>query len=193
MRRRFGIALIVTALTLGASVATVEPASAADTHTVTVTPSTGLTDGQIVTVSGSGFVEDLLNNEWLVSMCDPAVLTTIDLRTALDHCDIVTRNVFAPSDAAGNLSVQYDVRKTFPLIDGTTVTCGQAPNDCAILVADVTALGFFGAAAPISFAQPVPTLGDCVREFLGDHQHGVRFRVHRLLVCIFTALTRRPF
>ena len=49
------------------------------------------------------------------------------------------------------------------------------------------------AATPISFGTPTRTLGDCIREFLGDHQHGVRYRFHRLLVCIFTVLTQhRP-
>jgi hypothetical protein len=193
MRAHVGIALIVTVLTLGAPLAPIAPAGAADVHVVTVTPSTGLSDGQTVTVSGSGFFEHPVSNEWLVSMCDPAVLATIELRVALDHCDITTPpNVYAQIDEAGNFSVPFPVRRTFPLIDGTTVTCGKAPNDCAILVAQVTSEGFFGASAPISFRRQVPTLGDCIREFLGDHGHGPRHRFHRLLVCIFTALTHRP-
>lgn len=79
------------------------------------------------------------------------------------------------------------MRTTFPTLNGTA-TCGLAPNDCYVLVGQLTTNGFQGAAVPISFGPPVPTLGDCIRTFLGDHQQSLRYRFHRLLVCIFTVL-----
>jgi hypothetical protein len=198
MRTRIGIALTVMAVALGGSLVTASPAGAAEVHTVTVTPSTGLADGQTVTVSGTGFDETPLINDWVVSQCSAAILNAPnDVGAAINNCDQSTA-AFAHADAAGNISTSFVVHKqlTTGLGTGTgSFTCGQAPNDCAILIAQLAdgPTQFVTAATPISFGTPTRTLGDCIREFLGDHQHGVRYRFHRLLVCIFTVLTHhRP-
>ncbi|MGZ4737545.1 MAG: neocarzinostatin apoprotein domain-containing protein [Acidimicrobiia bacterium] len=192
MRTRLGVALVVTALTLGGTLAVGGPAGAAGTHTVTVTPSTGLSDGQTVTVSGTGFVETPIINDWAVGMCSPAILTeAITLQNALHDCDVTTQPfTFTHADANGNLSTPFVVRKTFST-SGGTVTCGQAPNDCAILVSQLTGPEITGAAAPISFGPPVKTVSQCFREFAHDHQHRLRYRLIHLLTCVFTALTHR--
>jgi Neocarzinostatin family len=195
MRTRIGVAFVVAALGLGSTLIAVGPAGAAGAHTVTVTPSTGLVDGQTVTVSGTGFVETPIINDWSVSLCDSAILSEpITLQNALHDCDATTQPfVFTHADAAGNLSTPFAVRKSFTTSGNLSVTCGQAPNDCAILVSQLTGSDITGAAAPISFGTPVRTLADCIREFLGDHNHGPKARFHRLLVCVFAVLSQhRP-
>jgi hypothetical protein len=193
MRTRLGVALIVATLTLGASFAVSGPAGAAAVHTVTVSPNTGLSDGQTVTVSGTGFDETPALNDWAIAQCDPAIVDAISLDSALRLCDATTQPfVFTHADAAGNLSTSYTVRKTFSLSGGRTVTCGQAPNDCAILVAQIATDGSFpGGAALISFGTPVKTVSECYREFRHDHEHSLRYRLHQLLACVVEAVHHR--
>lgn len=193
MLRRIGIAFAAAALGLGGTLVAAGPASAADAHVVTVTPSTGLTNGQTVTVSGTGFVETPIINDWSVAQCSAAILSEpITLQNALHDCDVTTQPfVFAHADAAGNLSTPFVVRKSFTTSSQIAVTCGQAPNDCAILVSQLTGSDLTGAAAPISFGAPTPTLGDCIRQFLGDHQHSSKYRLHQLVVCVISALRHR--
>jgi Neocarzinostatin family len=201
VRRRIGISAVVVALALGTTFATVTPAGAAAVHTVTVTPSTGLSDGQTVTVTGTGFDETpLLPDGFAIQQCRAAILSVpIDVGVAITNCDQSTGGS-AFADAAGNISTSLVVHTTITtgLGAGTSsFTCGQAPNDCAILIAQFATDGqttqFVAAATPISFGTPTRTLGDCIREFLGDHQHRVGYRFYRLLVCIFTVLTHhRP-
>jgi hypothetical protein len=188
MSRRVGVALMVAVLALGGSLVAGEPAGAAEVHTVAVTPNTGLSDGQIVTLTGTGFDETPLVNDWAIAMCEPAILDAISLENALDHCDVTTEPfVFTPADEAGNIDTQYAVRRTF-VVGGRTVTCGQSANDCAILVAQISSGGFVGAAAAISFGTPVKTVGECLHDFFHDHRHRLRFRLRHLLVCVITAL-----
>jgi hypothetical protein len=194
MSRRLGTALVALLVAAGGLVGPAGPADAATPgHTVTVTPSTGLSDGQTVTVSGTGFVETPVVNDWAIATCRPQILTSAPtLDDALSYCDVTTAPfVFTHADASGNLSTSYTVRKSFPS-GGTTITCGQAPNDCAILVAQLTSAGFVGAAAPISFGKPVPTRRDCITTFLADHEHRPVVKLHRLLVCLWTAIANKP-
>src|SRR3954447_3696758 len=88
MRKRIGISLVVVAVTLGGALVAVEPAGAAAVHTVTVTPSTRLSDGQTVTVAGTGFDETPAIYDWAVTQCSAAVLAgPITLDTAINDCD----------------------------------------------------------------------------------------------------------
>jgi hypothetical protein len=197
MSRRLGIAVVTFTLAVGGLVGVAAPAGAADGHTVTVTPSTDLSDGQTVAVTGTGFVETPVIYDWAVTQCSAAILAApTDLDHAINDCNQQEPFLFVHADAAGNLNSPLVVRKTFTAGLGAgahTVTCGQAPNDCAVLVAQLTGSGsLVGAATPISFAKPIPTLGNCIRTFLGDHQHRPAVKLHRLLVCIFTALTHKP-
>jgi hypothetical protein len=197
MRKRVGVALVVAALALGSSLVAGEPAGAAEVHTVTVTPNTGLVDGQVVTVSGTGFDETPAIFDWAVTQCSAAVLSSpIDLNSAINDCDGTSYPaVFTHADPAGNLSASFVVHKTITtgLGAGTgTTTCGQAPNDCAILVAQLTNTPNGGvliaAAAPISFGPPVKTVAECFRDFRHDHSHGLRYRLRHLFVCVITAV-----
>jgi hypothetical protein len=197
MRTRIGIAFFAAALAFGSSLAAAGSVSAADSHTVTVSPSTGLSDGQTVTVTGAGFVETPALYGWAVVQCNATILTDgITLDNALKDCDASggpdTGGIFATADAGGNLSpISFVVRKSFTTTGPSVpVTCGQAPNDCAILVAQLTTPGgsFVGAAAPISFGTPVKSVAQCYEEFTHDQQHNLRYRLVHLLTCVFTAL-----
>ena len=194
MRNRLGIAAVIVALAFGTGLVAVEPAGAAD-HTLTVTPSTGLSDGQTVTVSGTGFVETPVVQDWALTMCSPAILAApLTIQNAIQVCAVGDEPfVLVPPAEDGIITTSFTVRKEFSTNSGP-VTCGQAPDDCVILLAQLTTeAGFVGAAAPVSFGQPVPTLADCIRDFLADHQHRPKVKLHRLLVCIFTVLTHhRP-
>ncbi|MCT2593606.1 hypothetical protein LHJ74_27500 [Streptomyces sp. N2-109] len=95
-------------------------ASAAAAPALTVTPSTGLTDGQTVAVAGSGYVA---GTEVGVSQC-------VNDTTCADA------TVHTTADANGGFNVSYDVQTTFTATDwntGETVTVDCAVDDCAIV------------------------------------------------------------
>ena len=110
MRGRIGVALVVVALTLGGSLVASAPAGAAAVHAVTVSPSAGLSDGQTVTVSGTGFDETPAIYDWSVTQCSAAVLSSpIDLNSAINDCDGTSYPVvFTHADPAGN-RVEHEV------------------------------------------------------------------------------------
>ncbi len=198
MRRRLGITslTLIVALAGFAGVAAT-PVGADATHAITVSPSTGLSDGRTVTVAGTGFTETPVINDWAGAQCSGAVLTSpITLDTAINECSQSEPFVFTHADAAGNLSSPLVVHTSFTAGSGAgahTVTCGQAPDDCAVLVTQLVAGGTpVAAAAPISFGKLAPTLAGCIETFLADHQHRPLVKLHRLLVCVFTALARKP-
>jgi hypothetical protein len=133
------------------------PAGAAG-HAVTVTPGTGLADGQTVHVTGTGFTETPAVNDWVATMCAGAILDqppTLEL--AVQYCDATEGPyVFTHADSAGNIAFDFTVRQTFQPTGGATGTVDCATSPCAILVAQVTTDGFTGASAPISFGRPCP-------------------------------------
>jgi len=189
--------LVASGTTDGEFVGAASPISFFGDHKVTVAPNTGLSDGQTVTVRGTGFVETPALNDWVVTQCSARILEAPnEINHVINECNQQEPAVFAHADAAGNVTSPLVVRKTFTaglLAGAHTVTCGQAPNDCAVLVVQITTDGnFTGAAAPISFGKPVPTLRDCIHTFLADHEHRPFVKFRRLLVCIFIALTHKP-
>jgi len=135
------------------------PAGAANWQ-ISVSPATGLTDGQTVTVTGAGFTEHPLTQfvvDWAVSQCDDAVLhQPLDPVLVVNHCEVTaTPFRFAHPDAAGNVSVRYRLVTRFtPGIGGVPVDCTKVA--CAMVIAQITDAGFVGADTPISFATPTP-------------------------------------
>src|SRR3954469_20415431 len=106
MRKRIGVSLVVVVLAFGTAFVAGTPAGAAAVHTVSVTPSTGLFDGQAVTVHGTGFDETpLVVGGFAVQQCRAAILTvaTIDIPDAITNCD-QSSGTAAYADAAGNIS-----------------------------------------------------------------------------------------
>lgn len=121
-----------TAVVVGALATSPAAASAA---AVTVTPSTGLTDGQTVAVSGTGYVA---GSEIGVSEC---VRDTV--------CSETTVHTTAGAD--GTFAVDYVARKQFTATDwstGETVTVDCAVEQCQV-VAWEQEIGPIG--QPISF------------------------------------------
>ena len=112
---------------------------------LTVTPHTGLTNGQVVKVSGSGFVP----NEAVY------VIECLASATSAASCDINTV-VPAMTDANGVLpSTNFAVATG--IISGTT-TCGTSSSDLANCIISVgTAQATDTATTPITFALPSTT------------------------------------
>jgi hypothetical protein len=189
--------VIAGGTTTGGFVGAAAPISFGREHTVTVTPATGLSDGRTVMVTGTGWVQTPSFGGWIIAQCSSAVLTEPTIGVAVSECDpsLAGTAIQVPADAAGNIQSPFVVHTTFTTAGNPSraVTCGQAPNDCAILIAQVTPGGVFVArAAPISFGKPVPTLRDCIRTFLADHEQRPSVKPRRLLVCIYNALTHKP-
>ncbi|MBC2869375.1 enediyne antibiotic chromoprotein [Streptomyces mexicanus] len=90
------------------------PASAAPA--VTASPSSGLADGQTVTVSGTGYQAGA---EVAVSQCRESTTCTDTLATATVRSD-------------GTFSVPYTVRKQFTATDWSTGTGTPVTVDCAV-------------------------------------------------------------
>ncbi len=114
---------------------------------VTVTPHSDLTDGQVVTVSGSGFSPFAMIG----------MTTCLAGTRTINNCDINGAKLLN-SDGTGAFSTTYPVRKVV-MINGTAVDCGAAPGTCVLGVANIgdyiefslTSLTF-GSAAEISHA-----------------------------------------
>jgi len=159
MRRARLLAVGMVVATTGAPVAPAgaSVAAGAATHTVTVSPSTGLHNGQTVTVAGTGFTETPLVNGFFVSECRAAVLDqAVTLDSAIANCDVSTASgVLVHPDGVGSFSTPYPLRTTFNLTGGASVDCTVTP--CALLVSQlVTGAVLIGAGAPISFGPPPP-------------------------------------
>ncbi len=111
---------------------------------IQVSPSTGLTNNKVVTVTGSGFSP---NDSLYVIEC---------LATATDQsgCDVSSVSPVTAS-ASGTVSLQY------PVVTGVIAsgkTCGTSPSDLAACVINIgTAQGTDTATTPITFALPVVT------------------------------------
>jgi len=179
MSRTCRTTMLVLAVLAIASIAPA-PAGAANWQ-ITISPSTGLTDGQSVLVTGTGFTEHPLTQfvvDWAVIQCNSAVLNQpIDPVLVASNCDIATTPfTFVHADDAGNVSVGFRVSTTIPTgVSGPTVDC--LTTQCALIVAQITDAGFVGAAAPISFA-PAPHCprGERPGHGYGDTNHCHRFR-----------------
>jgi hypothetical protein len=146
--RRVGVAvacaaaLITSWSTAGlGSAQGVEPVAA-----ITVTPATGLVDGQEVTVTGTGFVDD---TDALVLQCPR---TVVDMASPA-ACELSTARG-ADVDGAGGFSSPLTVRRTLFVQGSGSVDCAVAPG-CHVLVvgSDPQAGGPFTiAVAALTFA-----------------------------------------
>jgi hypothetical protein len=171
------VALVAVALLVGAVSAGADSAPA-----ITVTPSVGLTDGQVVQVTGTGFSPNPTTGDWFITECTPRILTVqITIDAALNFCDVNSNGVgaFLPTGANGNISGSYTVHDRFFTTANAEVFCTDEPNACAILVSQVTNAGFVAAAAPIDFTQHVAhTRADCLNGGWKSHtdDHGQPFK-----------------
>jgi hypothetical protein len=133
----------VRAATLAAALATaggLAVAGCTPAPAVSVSPSTGLSDGQTVTVTGSGYSA---NSTVGIVQC-PAGATSQDV------CDGRTAQSFS-ADANGRYVKSATVYEVITDAHGTVTDCGAAPGTC--VVASVYIHGFQGlATAPLAFA-----------------------------------------
>jgi len=117
--------------TTTSAAATTSTSAAAPAQNMTITPATGLTDGQTVQIMGTGFTKA---GETLgVTECADK-----GAQTGAGDCDL--RNIKAPvtADASGNVSTSYVVHKSF---GANNIVC-SATQKCLLSVATA------GSAAP---------------------------------------------
>jgi hypothetical protein len=145
--RRFMTSIAIGTLVLGGLASFGVMSASAAGPTITVTPSTGLTNGNAVTVAGTGFMD----NETLYALeCinDGASTNQTD-------CDTSTVSI-ATSSATGTFSTSVTV--VAGAIAGTS-TCGTSSTDlssCAIVVS-TNPPSADAALFPITFAMASPT------------------------------------
>lgn len=107
---------------------------------VTVTPNTGLVDGQEVTVRGSGYSA---NASVGIVQCRAGA-------TSIDQCDSRTAESFS-TDGTGGYTRQAAVRSVVEDAHGVVTDCASAPGAC--VVSSVYVHGFQGlATAHLTFA-----------------------------------------
>ena len=107
--------------------------------TVSVSPATGLADGQTVTVTGRGYSAN----------APVGILQCPADATSPDRCDGRTADSFS-TDASGGFSRSAVVHRVITDAHGVTTDCGTA-GACAVI--SVYIHGFQGrAAAPLAFA-----------------------------------------
>jgi hypothetical protein len=134
--------------------ATAPPSFAAPTLTISAT--TGLTDGQTVTISGAGFAPNLKG--LAIGQC-------VEGYTGPGDCNLAGGAKFRDADASGNVaSFTVVVKKVFGAHDCTKVQCviAGAPLPTASDAATISANTFstkitFGAAATTATTAPSPT------------------------------------
>ncbi len=147
--RTFNMKRFVTSIAAGAmmvgSLTVFASTIASAAGVLTATPNTGLTNGQVIKVSGSGFVP----NESVY------VIECIASATSASSCDL---NTAAPAttDANGALP-PTNFKVATGIISGTT-TCGTSSSDLNNCIVSVgTSLGADTAATPVTFAAPTST------------------------------------
>jgi hypothetical protein len=142
MRRRRSLRLlIVGALLAWAWVGPVDPASAqVEEPAITVTPSTGLVDGQLVRVEGTGFNP---GSTVYVGACPPGATDPFS-------CDL-SNVVTTAADASGGFSVDFRAYRfldTAGGVDCVDVTCLIGATDLGALTA-LTEIHFADAPDPV--------------------------------------------
>ncbi len=120
--------------------ATAAPGQAASPQ-ITVTPSTGLSDGQNITINGSGFTPSQAIG---VSMCK------LPFQSGND-CDFSTAKI-ANGDANGAFTMQYQVKAT--LFSGAHAC---APSSCALGASNLNTDGEFANPVTLTFGAQVTT------------------------------------
>lgn len=126
-------------LCLAGLLATAGAAHAA-AQTVAVSPSTGLSDGQTVTVSGTGWTPN--TGQLMIVQCPAA-------GASQSTCNISGGQLFQKADGQGHFSVRMTVKATYGSTDCTKVQCQIAVNE------GTDPNGGKNAVADISFGHPI--------------------------------------
>lgn len=160
--RRVGLSVLVGVL---GAVVVPATAQAQEAPTLTVTPSTGLNDGEVVSVSGTGF-GGLLAVGPLQCPSQFAGRTEFTISEVFDSCAfLATPSNRLTVDAAGRVAGSVPVQEVFtPYLGGPSYDC-TVRNDCVFVVAGLVLggpSGLRGATATITFGPNVPqSKADC--------------------------------
>ncbi|HLM63065.1 MAG TPA: neocarzinostatin apoprotein domain-containing protein [Acidimicrobiales bacterium] len=189
--------LVGASLGLVVVMSAARPAGAQEAASITVVPSVGLSDGQTVTVEGTGFAPNTSTfGSLTVGLCPADVLT--DVALAPYRCGAALAFPVAVDDS-GAFVAQLQVFRSQPTFLGEgTLTCADAPSDCVVLALEVTGslpdVELIAATAPITFrpetkadcrrggwrnftddlGRPFPDQGACVRFVVTDGAPGDR-------------------
>jgi Neocarzinostatin family len=154
VRLRVCVVLTLAAVALWSAVA---PAGAQTQEpTITVTPNTGLVDGQVVSLTGTGFA-DISSIAGLE--CPPQFggRTEFTINEVLSSCGFVAFAGEITTDATGNVTGSATVREVFETSGGATTYDCTVRNDCVLLVAGlVSGAELRGATAPVQFGPATP-------------------------------------
>jgi hypothetical protein len=138
-------------------------AQAQEAPSLTVTPSTGLEDGDTVTVTGGPFPDSEFP---LLTQCaEPVNPSSFD--SVLARCTFRDARFDLSYDAQGNLVPETLVVResvlTFDILTGDVVHDCTLRNDCVVIVTGYIGPGeLFGLKAPIRFGPDTPsTTNDC--------------------------------
>jgi hypothetical protein len=102
-----------TLAVLGLMISSPVAAGAATPH-ITVTPSSGLSNGQTVTVHGTGYSANVKNINIIQCPVSGA---------SQNSCNVPDAKIFQSSDGSGSFTVQLVVRSTINGVDCTKVAC----------------------------------------------------------------------
>jgi Neocarzinostatin family len=137
-----GRTLIVSLVYIASAMAAVSlpgPVASAATRSISVTPSTNLSGGDVVTVSGVGFAPSAD-----IALCEGVISGAPDP----EDCDAALR--FARSGTNGAFTTQFTVDR-FITIVGTQVDCAAPGAACLIGAAEAAGIDGTTAVARISF------------------------------------------
>ena len=106
---------------------------------LSVTPATGLSDGQQVQVTGSELMPTyagaplgpFLTGGWALTQCDRAVVDQADLLGVFTHCSVAPPTRIVTIDGS-TLDTGFDVQATITKILGGTTDCAAAPGACVV-------------------------------------------------------------
>jgi neocarzinostatin family protein len=140
--RRFTVLLAAFVALAGAALAGCVPPGGPGSPLTTVSPSTGLADGQLVTVTGTHFPA---NTDVVVVQCATGAPTP-------DNCDLNTVQ-FLVTDGSGRVQTQFLVARKLLTGIGDEFDCAVV-GSCEMAVSDLDVITFD--TAPISFNPNLP-------------------------------------
>jgi hypothetical protein len=137
---------VLTAVVVAAGGLAVGASPAAAAGTITVTPSTGLVDGQVVNVTGSGW-----EPPHTIGYCQGLPI----IPASQDNCATVPG--LTTPDAQGNFSVSLAVSRVI-IVQGIQVDCAAPSSPCVIGAADVADVAGTYATQPLDFEADEPVI-----------------------------------
>ena len=162
MHRGCRAVLVPVAAVVLATVLLSQGAGAQQAPTLTVTPNTGLEDGQRVSLAGTGYAGVFAIG---ALECPPqfAGRTEFTINEVLTNCGFLALAGALSPDTAGDVTGSAPVQEVFTPSSSTPTSYDcTIRNDCLLLVAGLAGSGLRGATAPIRFGPATPSRkSDC--------------------------------